>query len=236
MILKNAIIIAGGRGTRLNEKTEEIPKPLIKVGGVPLIERILLWLKKNGVENVFIGVDYKKEMIKNYLGNGTAFGMNIIYTENNLESNKKKGTEYAFKPAVEKASELADNFYAMNGDQITDLQLEGLTNAHIKTGAIATMVTINLKTNFGVVEVKNNKVINFQEKGKVSNTLMNSGIYVFNKKIKDYLVDGNIEEKTFKKLAKEGKLYSFFYDGEWVTVNDKKQLDEVEKSLNKNEN
>ncbi len=70
MILKTAIIIAGGKGTRLEEKTEEIPKPLIKVAGVPLIERIILWLKKEGVENIILGVAYKKEMIKEYLGNG----------------------------------------------------------------------------------------------------------------------------------------------------------------------
>jgi len=227
MILKTAIIIAGGKGTRLEEKTEEIPKPLIKVAGVPLIERIILWLKKEGVENIILGVAYKKEMIKEYLGNGNSLGVNIYYTEHN----ENGGTEDAFKLAVEKASKLEDNFYAMNGDQLTDLPLKELTKTHLMTGALATIVTVNLKTEFGIVEVDKNKIISFREKGKVPNVLMNSGIYVFNKKIKDYLEGGNIEENTFRKLARERKLYSFYYPGLWFTINDKKELKKAEEYL-----
>jgi len=223
-MIKTAIIIAGGKGTRLEEKTEERPKPLIKVAGVPLIERIILWLKKEGVENIILGVAYKKEMIKEYLGNGDSLGVNIYYTEHNEDG----GTEDAFKLAVEKASEFEDNFYAMNGDQITDLSLERLTRAHLRIDSLATIVTVNLKTDFGIVEVDKNKIISFREKGKVPNVLMNSGIYVFNKKIKDYLEGGNIEENTFRKLAREGKLYSFYYPGLWMTINDKKELKKVE--------
>ena len=227
MILKTAIIIAGGKGTRLEEKTKDIPKPLLNVGGIPLIERIILWLKEEGVENIVIGVAYMKEKMKDYLGDGSKFGVKIFYTGHD----KEKGTEDAFKPAVEKASELADNFYAMNGDQITDLPLDKLTGAHLSTGALATMVTLNLKRNFGMVEIENNKVIDFKEKGKVKGVLMNSGIYVFNKKIKDYLNEGNIEENAFRKLARDRKLFSFYYDGMWMTINDKKELEEVEAYL-----
>ena len=225
-----AVIIAGGKGTRLEEKTKNLPKPLVLVSGKPILERIINWLKKNGVENIVIGVAYKKEMVKKYFGNGSKFGVNIYYTEHD----KNGGTEDAFKIAIEKASQIADNFYAMNGDQITDLSLEKLTDAYFRVGALAMMVTLKLRTNFGMVEIDNKKRVTlFREKGEVPNTLMNSGIYVFNKKILDYLEKGNIEENAFRKLARDRKLFSFYYDGLWMTINDKKQLKEVEEYFKK---
>jgi len=228
MIFKTAVIIAGGKGSRLEEKTENIPKPLIKVAGKPILERIVEWLKKNGVENIVIGVGYRKEMIKDYFGDGSKFGVKIFYTEHD----ENGGTEDAFKPAVEKASQLAESFYAMNGDQFVDLNLEDLTNAYMETGALALMVTMNLRTEFGMVEIDNKKRITlFREKGDVPNTLMNSGIYVFSRKIKDYLDKGNIEENAFRKLARDGKLFSFYYDGVWLTINNKRQLKEAEDYL-----
>ncbi|PJA71277.1 nucleoside-diphosphate-sugar pyrophosphorylase, partial [Candidatus Pacearchaeota archaeon CG_4_9_14_3_um_filter_30_11] len=99
MILKTAIVLAGGKGTRLEEKTLELPKPLIPVGRKPLLEIILDWLKKNGVEKVIIGVAYKKEKIKEYFGDGSRFGLKIIYTEHD----ENDGTEDAFKTAIEKS-------------------------------------------------------------------------------------------------------------------------------------
>jgi len=228
MSLDTAVIIAGGKGTRLEEKTQDLPKPLIPIGGVPFLERIILWLKENGVKNVIIGVAYKKDMIKEYFGDGSKFGINIRYTEHD----ENGGTEDAFKAAIEQSGIEDENFYAMNGDQITDLQLKGLTNVHIKNGAIATLVTIKLRTNFGIIDVDmQNRITNIHEKWSVPNVLMNSGIYVFNQKIKNYLQGGNIEENAFRKLAKEGKLYSFYYDGEWFSVNDKKELKRAEEFL-----
>ncbi len=232
MILKTAVIIAGGKGTRLEEKSLEIPKPLIPVYGVPLLERILRWLKKNGVEKVVIGVAYKKEMVKNYFGDGSKLGLKIIYTEHD----ENGGTEDAFKTAIDKSGINDENFYAMNGDQITDLHLEGLTNYHLQRDSLATIVSIKLKTNYGIVRVDNNgKIVEFQEKHEVPGVLMNSGIYVFNRGIKDYLSSGNIEENAFRKLVNGKKISSFYYDGMWFTVNDKKQLSQAEKIMRENE-
>lgn len=230
MVLETAVIIAGGKGTRLEEKTEDLPKPMIPIGGVPLIERVIRWLKQNSVKNLVIGVAYKKEKIMDYLKDGRNLGVNIKYTFHD----ENGGTEDAFKAAIEQSSIKDENFYAMNGDQITDLQLEGLTNAHLKNGAVATLVTVRLRTNFGIIDVDmQDRVTKIHEKWSVPNVLMNSGIYVFNQGIRNYLEGGNIEEKTFRKLAKEGKLYSFYYNGEWMTVNDKKELKKAEEYLKK---
>lgn len=228
MKFKTAIVLAGGKGTRLEERTEDLPKPLIPVLGKPLLERIVLWLKNNGVSKIIIGVAYKKEMIKNYFGDGSEWDVEISYTEHD----ENGGTEDAFKTAIEQSGIEDENFYALNGDQITDLQLDGLTNSHLKNEAIVTIVTVNLRTNFGIVRTDDSgRIVEFKEKGEIMGKQINSGIYVFNKKIKDYLRGGSIEEKAFKELIKEEKIYSFHYGGIWMTVNDKKELERLEKFL-----
>ncbi len=225
---KTAVIIAGGKGTRLEEHTEDLPKPLIPVAGKPILERILEWLKKNGVERVVIGVAYKKEMVKNYFGDGEEFGIKIIYTEHD----ENGGTEDAFKTAIEQSGIEDENFYAMNGDQITNLNLSELAAKHLKSKAIVTMTTVNLKTNFGIVETdKNQQVTEFKEKGELQDKIMNAGIYVFNRKIKNYLKGGNIEENAFRKLVDNGKIHSFHHNEIWLTVNDKKELKHAEEVL-----
>lgn len=230
MVLKTAVIIAGGKGERLQEHRSDLPKPMIPIKGIPLLERIIRWLKEQGVEKIVIGVAHKKEIIKDYFKDGRNFGVKIIYTEHDPNG----GTEDAFKTAIEKSKIDDENFYAMNGDQITDLHLGGVTNFHIKNEAIATIVSVTLKTNFGLVE-KNDRsqIIKFREKGRVPEKIINSGIYVFNKKIKNFLKRGNIEKNAFNKLIEKGKIYSFYYDGVWLTVNDKKELDVAEEFLSK---
>lgn len=221
MGLKTAVILAGGKGTRLGELANEIPKPMVKLNGTPILERTINWLKNNGVTTIVIGVAYKKEVIMNHFGNGDKFGVKIIYTHHNPDG----GTEDAFKTAIFDSGIEDENFYAMNGDQITDLQLEGLTHAHLESQAIVTVVTIRLRTNFGIIETDSRGwITEFQEKKEVHDVLMNCGIYVFNKKIKHYLSSGSIELNTFRKLIPERKLKSFFYDGMWTTVNDTKEL------------
>lgn len=230
MILKTAIIIAGGKGERLGEMGNGLPKPLVPVAGKPILERIILWLKKNGVEKVIIGVAHKKEKIKEYFGDGSKFGIKIVYTEHD----ENGGTEDAFKTAIEKSGITDENFYAMNGDQITDLHLEGPTNKHLNSKATLTLITTNLRTNFGLIDIdEQNRIIKLREKGEVKGLLINTGIYIFNKKIKKYLVGGNIEENAFRKIINEREALSFYYDGMWSSFNDQKELKVAEELLNK---
>ncbi len=230
MVLKTAIIIAGGKGTRLEERTEDLPKPLIPVNEKPILERIIEWLAKSGVKKIVIGVAYKKDMVKHYFGDGSDFGIEIVYTEHN----ENGGTEDAFKAAIDqsKICDIEENFYAMNGDQITDLSLDNLEKHHLKNDSIVTIATINLRTNFGIIRIDDvGKIREFREKGELKDKKMNSGIYVFNKKIRDVLKGGNIEENAFKKLVGIGKIHSFHHEGIWLTVNDKKELKHAEETL-----
>jgi len=230
MVLKTAVIIAGGRGKRFEERTEDLPKPLIPVNDKPILERIIEWLAKSGVERVVIGTAYKKEMIKSYFGDGSDFGVKISYTEHD----ENGGTEDAFKALLEQANIEDENFYAMNGDQVTDLSLDDFEKAHINGDVIATIATVNLRTNFGLIHTDEfGKIIEFKEKGEVPDKRMNSGFYVFNKRIKNFLFGGNIEENAFKKLVNVRKVHSFHHNGIWLTINDKKELNHAEEILKK---
>lgn len=209
-----------------------MPKPLIPVNDKPILERIIEWLAKNGVSNIIVGVAYKKDMVKNYFGDGEEFGVKINYVEHDEDG----GTEDAFKADLEQAFQRnlidEENFFAMNGDQITDLELRKLAETHLRNNAMVTITTVNLKTNFGIIETHDDgKIKEFKEKGDVQDKKMNSGIYVFNRRIIDYLLGGNIEENTFKKLINQGIAHSFHHDGFWTTVNDKKELKLAEELL-----
>src|SRR3990172_4951867 len=149
MVLETAVIIAGGKGTRFEERTEDLPKPLIPVNDKPILEMVIEWLAKSGVKKIIIGTAYKKEMIKNYFGDGSEFGVDIRYTEHD----ENGGTEDAFKALLNQAEIEDENFYALNGDQITDLSLEELGKSHLKNGSLVTIATINLRTNFGIIHV-----------------------------------------------------------------------------------
>ena len=222
------MIIAGGRGTRFEERTEDLPKPLIPVNDKPILERIIEWLAKSGVKRVVIGTAYKKEMIKNYFGDGSDFGVSITYTEHDEHG----GTEDAFRALLEQSKIEDENFYAMNGDQVTDLPLDNFEKEHIKGNSIVTIATINLRTNFGVVHVNDDgKIKEFREKGEVPDKRMNAGIYIFNKKIKNLLSGGNIEENAFRKLIANQSIHTFHHNGIWLTVNDKKELKNAEEIL-----
>ncbi|MBI2043929.1 methyltransferase domain-containing protein [Candidatus Pacearchaeota archaeon] len=232
MVFRSAIIIAGGKGTRLTEHPDDPPKPMTLVKGVPIIERIVVWLRDQGVKNIIIGVAYKKEKIMDYLKDGSKLGVKITYTFHD----ENGGTEDGFKQAIEQSKiyEYEENFYALYGDQLTDLHLEGLTNMHLRNNAFATVVTIKMKSKLGIIEKdKFNRITEIHESWEVPDVMVNSGISVFNRRIKDYMDGGKnmVEENAFRKLIKDKKIYSFYYDGIWLTVNDKKELKTAENFL-----
>jgi NDP-sugar pyrophosphorylase family protein len=237
MKINTAIVIAGGVGSRLKELNNSdklnLPKPMIKVLGKPILEYILIWLRKQYIENVIIGVAYKKEKIIEYFGDGKIFGLNIFYSNHSIED----GTGDAFRKAIENTGLRDEFFYALNCDQFTDFRLSQLFDHHIsseqKPSPLATILLIQPVCPFGIVETGENGLItSFKEKPRL-NLQTNGGIYLFHKNIKSYLAD-NIETVTFVNLSKAKRLQSVFYRGFWDTINTYKDLGRVEKVLKKN--
>lgn len=228
--IDTAVILAGGKGLRLLPITVDKPKTMVAVLHKPIIEWILLWLKKNKIKKLVVSVDYKKEVLIKHLGDGKDFGVRITYNDHS----GAKETGDAFRSVLEN-TKLPKYFFAMNSDQITDLSLRDLAARHMEYKPIATIVTCPTRHPYGVVEVgPGHSIMKFVEKPILRDILMNAGIYVFDRDILEYLPKrGSIEKTTFKKLAKKGNLKSYTHHGLFTTVNDQNDLKSVEKILQK---
>ena len=210
-----AIILAGGRGKRLRPITDYVPKPLISIKNIPIIEWQIKYLKKFGISEIIICSGYKTEMIENYLKN-KKLGIKITFS---IE-NKPLGTGGAIKKAGKKIKD--KSFIVINGDIITNIDLEKLMK---KENSIA---SIQLKTNFGILQTDKDKIIKFDEKKEIKNLWMNAGIYHLNKEsIKELPNVGDIEKTLFPDYAKKEKLSTIkFTNSKWYSVDSFKDMEE----------
>ena len=210
-----AIILAGGRGNRLRPITDYVPKPLISIKNIPIIEWQIKYLKKFGISEVIICSGYKTEMIENYLKN-KKLGIKITFS---IE-NKPLGTGGAIKKAGKKIKD--KSFMVINGDIITNIDLEKLLK---KENSIA---SIQLKTNFGILQTDKDKIIKFDEKKEIKNLWINAGIYHLNKEsIKELPNVGDIEKTLFPDYAKKEKLSTIkFTNSKWYSIDSFKDMEE----------
>ena len=217
-----AIILAGGRGKRLRPITDYIPKPLVPIKNIPIIEWQLKYLKKFGVDEVIICTGYKQEMVENYL-NVKKIGIKIKYS---IEK-----TPLGTGGAIKKAGKLIKekSFFVINGDTITNIDLKKLSK---KQNSIA---SIELQTKFGILEISNDKIINFKEKKEIPDTWMNAGIYHLEKNIlKDLPDKGDIEKTVFPDYAKKGKLNIVkFKNVKWYSIDSFKDMEECSLEVEK---
>jgi len=210
-----AIILAGGRGKRLRPVTDYIPKPLVPIKNIPIIEWQIKYLKKFGINEVIICTGYKAEMIESYL-NMKNLGIKISFS---IEKSPL-GTGGAIKKAGSMINE--KSFFVINGDTITNIDLKKLSS---KKNAIA---AIELRTKYGILETDLEKIINFKEKKEIPNTWMNAGIYHLEKQIlKELPVKGDIEKTVFPKYAKKGLLDTIkFKNIEWYSIDSFKDMED----------
>ena len=210
-----AIILAGGRGKRLRPITDYVPKPLIPIRNIPIIEWQIKYLKKFGISEVIICSGYKTEMIENYLKN-KKLGIKITFS---IE-NKPLGTGGAIKKAGKKIRD--KSFIVINGDVITNIDLKKLLK---KENSIA---SIQLKTNFGILQTNKDKIMKFDEKKEIENLWMNAGIYHLNKEtLKELPIVGDIEKTLFPDYAKKEKLSTIkFTNSKWYSVDSFKDIEE----------
>jgi NDP-sugar pyrophosphorylase family protein len=217
-----AIILAGGHGKRLRPLTDYVPKSLVPIKNIPIIEWQIKYLKKYGVTEVIICTGYKTKMIENYL------------------SMKKTGVKIKFSieksplgtgGAIKKAGKMINDksFFVINGDTITNIDLRKLAK---KPNSIA---SIELRTKFGTLETIGNKISKFKEKKEISNLWMNAGIYYLQKEIlKDLPNKGDIEKTVFPNYAKKGKLNTIkFKKIKWYSIDSIKDIEECSLEVQK---
>ena len=217
-----AIILAGGRGKRLKPVTDYVPKPLVPIKNIPIIEWQIKYLKKFGIREVIICTGYKADMIESYLSM-KKLGMKIKFS---IEK-----TPLGTGGAIKKAGQLINDksFFVINGDTITNIDLHKLVS---KKNAIA---AIELRTKYGILETESDKIINFKEKKEIPDTWMNAGIYHLQKEVlKKLPIKGDIEKTVFPDYAKKGLLNTIkFKNVEWFSVDSFKDMEECSERVEK---
>lgn len=224
------IILAGGRGERLRPFTEDRPKPMVEILGIPILGYQLQWLQSQGVTDIIISCGYRHDVIQNYFGNGEKWGVKLQYS---IEP-EPLGRGGALKLAFQSLSAGEDICLATNGDVITNVRLKPLIQAHRQNGCLATIVLAPFISPYGIVEAdESDKVVAFHEKPELP-YWMNAGIYVLSREVKSLLPDqGDHETTTFPQLAAEQQLGAFKSRSYWRSVDTVKDLSEVTKELEK---
>ena len=222
---KRAVVLAGGKGTRLRPYTIAIPKPLVPVGDVPILEIIIQKLRKSGFDHITLAVNHMSDLIKAFFGNGSKWGIEMDYV---LED-KPLST----MGPLTLIDNLPGNFLVMNGDVLTDLDLDHFYQAHVAKKNLFTIAAHKReeKIDYGVlVKGENNTLVRFEEK-PCYDFLVSMGVYMVSKKVLEYIPDNTFF--GFDNLMHEmiaGSNYPCIYEhgGEWLDIG---RPDDYEKAV-----
>ena len=242
-----AVILAGGLGTRLSEETEKKPKPMVEIGGLPIIWHIMQIFSAYGVEDFIVCLGYKGYVIKEYflnyrlhqsdvtvdIGRG-ATEYHRIGAENWRVSLIETGTDTMTGGRLKRVRSYLgqDDFFLTYGDGVADIDLGRLLAFHKAQGCLATVTGVVPPGRFGALEMRGNLVTSFREKPAGDGATINGGFFVLSPKVIDY-IDGDQtvwEREPMERLAQEGQLASYHHQGFWQamdTLRDKTHLEEL---------
>jgi glucose-1-phosphate cytidylyltransferase len=211
------VIFCGGKGTRISEYTQEIPKPLVEIGSKPILWHIMKYYSTFGHNDFILCLGHKGNKIKQYFSNNTEFKVQCIDT--GRESLKSERLKY-IKHLID-----TDTFFVAYGDDVSNVDLNKLLNFHNQSDCIATLTTIQPNSQFGIlITDENHLVTEFKEKPKLEHWI-NAGFFIFNKKIFDYMPEGEeLERGVFELLAKDRKLSAYKHKGFWRCMNTVKDM------------
>jgi len=220
------ILMAGGLGTRLRPLTDNLPKPLLQIGGKPILEIIIQNFVKHGFVDIIISVNYKAEMIKDYLKDGKRLGANITY----IEEDKRMGTAGALSLLTEIPRE---PFFVMNADLLTTVNFEQMLDFHSKENSIATMAVreYEYQVPYGVIEVEESQISSIKEK-PIQKFFVNAGIYVLSPKVLSRIPQREFYDMPtlFEELIKSSqKVLSFPVHEYWLDIG---RIDEFQQAQN----
>ena len=209
-----AIVLCGGKGTRLRPYTYTIPKPMLPLGKKPILEYVLSRIKAAGITEIYLATGYLHEQIEAYFGDGSKFGLKLAYSVETAEL----GTAGSIIPLMGKMDE---TFVVMMGDHLSNLEIKDLIEFHKKGKRIAT-IALNKKgvpLEYGVADLKDDEIIRFREKPIVENYI-NTGVYVFEPEIYEYIKPGeDFAKQVFPRLLESGqKIGGFVFSDYWLDI------------------
>jgi NDP-sugar pyrophosphorylase family protein len=222
-----AIVLCGGKGERLRPLTADRPKQMVQLGGKPILEHQIEWLRENGVTGVVISCGYLHEVIEDYFGDGGRFGVGISYAIEQQPLGRGGGLKLAY-PQVPPGQ---DFIIATNGDNVHTQPLAPMVRQHKRTGAIATLMLTQLRSPYGIVQQRGSRITGFREKPLLPHWL-SAGAYVLSPEFFPDLPDvGDHEDALFPRLAAEGRLYGFRSRSYWKAIDTVKDLNEAAEQL-----
>ena len=224
-IPKKALILAGGKGTRLRPLTDKVPKALLDIHGRTLTEHLFDLFKKYGIRDVILSVGYLKERIKDFFSDGSKFGMNIAY----VEEDEPLGTAGPLRLAK---NMLNESFIVSNGDELKKINIPRMFRLHKRKNALVTMAltTVDDPSHYGVARLEGSRIIEFVEKPKkeeAPSNLINAGFYIIEPEVIDMIPNGfaMLEKDVFPKLAKQGRVRGFPFSGQWFDTGNIERLE-----------
>ncbi len=213
-------ILCGGQGTRLREKTESMPKPLVEIGGRPILWHIMKIYSAFGFREFVLCLGYKGQMIEDYFKGPGKEGEDwkIVFADTGEATNTGGRVKKIEKYITE------ENFMVTYGDGVADIDIRTLVDFHKKHGRIATVTAVNPPSQFGLLDLDGEgRVRRFQEKPQ-TNQWINGGFFVFKKEFFNYLGEGDVLEKApLEKTAGQGELVAFKHQSFWKCMDTYKE-------------
>jgi glucose-1-phosphate cytidylyltransferase len=245
------VLLAGGLGTRLSEETDVRPKPMVEIGGKPILWHIMKLYSSFGFNEFIICLGYKGYVIKEYFANYFLHMADVTFdmTTNTMVVHKKQaepwkvtlvdtGADTMTGGRIKRVQEYVghETFMVTYGDGLSDQNLKNLVEFHQNSKRIGTMTTVQPSGRFGSVDIdQKNGISAFIEKPKGDGAWINAGFFVFEPQIFDYISgdDSVLEKSPLEKLAKDGQLSAFKHEGFWKpmdTLREKNEFEELWKS------
>ena len=211
----HALVMAGGLGSRLRPLTDEVPKPLLPIGGRPILELILRQLRQAGAENVYISVGYKAELIRAYFGDGRRLGLRVRYVEESTPLGTAGALGYV-------KQDISEPLLVMNGDILTKLDFRAFHEAHLRSGA---EITLGVREDryqvpFGLVETVNGLVTCIREK-PVHEFLVSAGIYVMSPSVTNFVQAGvriDVPDLINQVVGRGGRVQYHVIREKWIDI------------------
>ena len=243
-----AVILAGGFGTRISEESHLRPKPMIEIGGMPILWHIMKIYNHYGINDFIICAGYKQHIIKEYFSNYALINSDITFDFRNntvcTHSNSSESWNVTISDTglntltggrvkrIDKYLGNDDTFCLTYGDGVSDVPIDKLVDFHNRSGKIATITAVHPESRFGIMDMSNNDVLSFREKKTEDAGWINGGFMVLNRDIMDY-IEGDqttLEQEPLENLAKDGELNAFKHNGFWQcmdTLRDKEKLQKM---------
>ena len=220
-----AVILAGGYGTRISEESHLKPKPMIEIGGKPILWHILKIYSNYDINEFIICCGYKANKIKEYFDRSDSESWNVQLVDTGLDT-MTGGRLKRIQDYVD------DTFCVTYGDGLSNIDINNLISFHREKKSLATLTAIHPPERFGVLNLSGDYVTEFHEKHSGESSWINGGFFVFEPEIFDYLRDDStvLEKTPLETLAKEKKLSAFKHNGFWHpmdTLRDKKHLENL---------